>query len=42
MDEVSVFPLNQLESALNQQESATPHCSLVSLAVKPLSTTEQI
>ena len=42
MDEVSVFPLNQLESALNQQESATPHCSLVSLAVNPQSTTEQI
>ena len=39
MDEVSVFPLNQLESALNQLESATPNCSL---AVKPQSTTEQI
>ena len=42
MDEVSVFPLNQLESALNQPESATPNCSLVSLSVKPLSTTEQV
>ena len=42
MDEVSVFPLNQLESALNQLESATPNCSLVGLVVKPQSTTEQI
>ena len=42
MDEVSIFPLNQLESALNQLESVTPNCSLVSLAVNPQSTIEQI